>query len=59
MKNTFDPKIHKKAKHIAWYTKKVADLVSVHPTKRTEMHDRRAKKLLEYKTMLNRYLLEE
>lgn len=60
MRNSIlDPKISKKAKHIAWYTNKVAELGRVHPTHRTEMHDRRARRLLEYKKMLNRFLMEE
>jgi len=41
-------------KRIAYYTRKVAELSSVHPTKRTDKHRRRGDRLLKYKAELDR-----
>lgn len=40
------------SKRIAWYTRKVAQLGAVHPSKRTARHDHRAKRLVAYKQEL-------
>lgn len=41
-------------RRIAYYTRKVAELTSIHPARRTDKHSRRGDRLLKYKAELNR-----
>jgi hypothetical protein len=46
-------------KHIAYYTRKVAEQGAIHPTKRDERWLRRHKRLMNYKEALNKKILKE
>ena len=45
-------------RRIVYYTRKVAELTSIHPARRTQWHKRRGDRLLKYKAELNRRIKE-
>lgn len=45
-------------KRIAYYSRKVAELTSIHPARRTQWHKRRGDRLLQYKAELDRRIKE-
>ena len=45
-------------KRVAYYTRKVAELTSIHPARRTDKHRRRGDRLLKYKAELDRRIKE-
>jgi hypothetical protein len=49
----------KNVKHIAYYTRKVAEQGAIHPTKRDERWLRRHKRLLKYKKLLHERISKE
>lgn len=49
----------KKLSHISFYTKKIAQLGSIHPTKRNNRWYLRAARLAKYKELMNAYLRAE
>ena len=46
-------------RHIAFYTRKVAELGAVHPVRRTKKWDKRAERLKQYKTEMHRRIATE
>lgn len=48
----------KRAKRIEFYTRKVAELGSIHPANRDERWKARSKRLLDYKKKMNQWLKE-
>ena len=51
--------MNKNVKHIAFYTRKIAQLGAIHQSRRTARHDKRSERLKQYKQALNKRLKEE